>query len=166
MKTRKHSERARLAKLLLVSFLMVVILLISNFFITFPSVKKHLIDLAEYETGQIANHLAKMVHVDTPLSSVVESPTFIESVEEVVTDFKLWKLKVFSASGITLYSTEISEIGQENRGKEFSDTIRPREAFYATTQERRPLCRGGWDRAGRSGNVYPNHARRSFHWSV
>jgi len=129
MKTRKHSERARLAKLLLVSFLMVVVLLISNFFITFPSVKQQLIDLAEYETGQIANHLAKMVHADTPLSSVVESPTFIESVEEVVTDFKLWKLKVFSASGITLYSTEISEIGQENRGKEFSDTIAQGKRF-------------------------------------
>ncbi len=129
MKTRKHSERIRLAKLLLASFLMVVILLVSNFLITYPSIKQHLIDFAEYETEQIANHLAKMIHAEAPLSSVVESPKFNESVKEIVTDFKLWKLKVFSASGLTLYSTESSEIGQENRGKEFSETIAQGKRF-------------------------------------
>ena len=134
MKTQIHSERIRLAKLLLASFLMVVILLVSNFFITYPSIKRQLVDLAEYETGQIATHLARMAQADVPLSSVVKTPKFIEDVKEIVTDFKLWKLKVFSASGVTIYSTEISEIGQENRGKEFSETIAQGKRFTQLRQ--------------------------------
>ena len=123
MKKRISSERVRLTKLLLASFLVVAILLGCDFLVTYPSVSQSLITLAEEATAQIAGHLARMVETDVPLSSLVRTPDFLESAKEIKTDFGLWKLKVYSASGRAVYSTEASEIGAEHGAEEFWQTV-------------------------------------------
>lgn len=129
MRVEVHSRRMQLIRLVVASFVAVAVLLASDFFVVYPSVKRSLIALAENETAQIAEHLARTLPAHAPLAEMVESPEFIQSVAEMQADFGVWKLKVWDASGVAIFSTVSSEVGQPNTGEEFMEVVARGQRF-------------------------------------
>ena len=71
----------------------------------------------EVNAKQIARHITKMLNlgvIDTSLSSDNVTDKFTRVLTEAQTDFDLTKIKVFSAQGKVIYSTDAQEIGTIN----------------------------------------------------
>ena len=86
----------------------------------------------EVDAGQIANHVAKMLVLDSAsktLSRESISESFVKILEEARADFDLTKVKIFSPHGEVIYSTDPQEIGTLNSNQYFSDMVAQGKIF-------------------------------------
>jgi PAS domain S-box-containing protein len=90
----------------------------------YPSVITQLTKSSEDEAIRVARHLMFMIIPDknelTKDSLSAESMNMIKKITE---DFKLMKLKIFSKSGETIYSTTPKDIGVINKYRYFHDVV-------------------------------------------
>ncbi len=80
----------------------------------------------EVNAKQIANHISKMLVLDNTNKTLTKesiTESFIETLKEAQLDFDLTKIKVFSANGEVLHSTEANDIGVINTNTYFTDIV-------------------------------------------
>ncbi len=110
--------------LLAIALLAVIALPVYNIMFIYPSFKKELLQNTEDEAIRVAAHLSSMfTHEVTVLTKEILPHDLPQMAEEVKRDFKLWKLKIFSASGEIIYSTDPKDIGEINKHKYFYEIV-------------------------------------------
>ncbi len=78
----------------------------------------------EDEALSIARHLMFMVIPDKINEVTKESlQSELQNIQNIIKVFKLMKLKIFSKSGETIYSTASEEIGTMHKGSDFHDIV-------------------------------------------
>ena len=93
------------------------------FFIS-PAVTTLVEENAKEESLRIASHLASMlISEEAVLERGVLPPNFPAEAEKVKKDFDLMKLRVFSASGEVIFSTDSEEIGTVNTELYFKNSV-------------------------------------------
>lgn len=121
--------------LLLCSCLSVLFLPILTFLFLYPSIDKLLIQNAEEQARRVATHFT--MYFDVPedaLSSEDVTSGLKEEIFEILDNFSLEKVKLFSSTGEILFSTNPEDIGQLNtkdyfkvlvlRGHNFTKLVR------------------------------------------
>lgn len=91
----------------------------------------------EVDAKQIANHLSKMIAIDSTTTTLTKgsiSQDFIMTLKEAKADFDLTKVKIFSAQGEVLYSTDAKDIGTLNTKPYFIDTVAKGKHFTKIVQ--------------------------------
>lgn len=86
----------------------------------------------EVDAGQIANHVAKMLVLDSAsktLSRESINESFVKVLEEARADFDLTKVKIFSSRGEVIYSSDPQEVGTLNTHQYFSDLVAQGKIF-------------------------------------
>ena len=109
---------------LIVSFLLVTVLPVYNFLVISPLFGQFLAESTNNAAVRVARHFASMFdQKKTVLSS--DHIKFDESsdINELRSDFRLAKLKVFSNSGEILFSTDPEDIGNTNTQKYFHEVV-------------------------------------------
>ncbi|GAB4345686.1 MAG: hypothetical protein Kow0089_22930 [Desulfobulbaceae bacterium] len=88
----------------------------------------------EVNAKQIATHISKMLRLDSSTRTLEQqdiTDDFIRVLEEARSDFDLAKVKIFSAGGDVLYSSDPREIGEHNTHAYFTDVV-ARGKIYST----------------------------------
>lgn len=91
-----------------------------NIFFIFPSFKKILIKDTEDIAGQIARHFSSG---SVSFNNLKDTPDFAEEAGRLKEAFNLEKLKVFSETGVILYSSAADDIGKINQEAYFRDKV-------------------------------------------
>ena len=92
----------------------------------------------EVDAKQIANHISKMMKVETgstTLSKDSITQEFIATLKEAQADFDLTKVKIFSEQGEVIYSTDAKDIGTLNINSYFVDTVAKGKSFTKVVQK-------------------------------
>jgi len=94
------------------------------------SIHPHFTEIVTFEkevnAKQIANHISKMLVLDDTNKTLTKesiTESFIETLKEAQLDFDLTKIKVFSASGEVLHSTDAQDIGVINTNTYFTSIV-------------------------------------------
>lgn len=86
----------------------------------------------EVDAEQITRHIAKMLVMDERnkvLTRESITDNFVAVLQEAQADFDLAKIKVFSAAGEVVYSTEEKDIGTVNTNPYFTDIVAEGKIF-------------------------------------
>ena len=110
-----------LSKTFFASIIIVIILPAYSIFIVYPAFTALLIQDREDEATRTANHLLTLL---LPYTEPVDSDLLVFSgldweAQQIIKDFNLMKIKVFSKSGQVIYSTDSSDIGKTNTNSYF-----------------------------------------------
>ncbi|MCP4702610.1 MAG: response regulator [Gammaproteobacteria bacterium] len=100
----------------------VIALALPNYisFVAYPSFKAHLVRNTEDEAKRVAAHLASTMSLND--EHFVSNALRLE-IEQIVQDFRLIKLKFFTSSGKTVYSTAPADIGKINNNHYFHNEL-------------------------------------------
>ena len=113
-----------LRNILIVSLSIVTLLSLYNVFFIYPSFTDLLIDSTKDDAVRATRHLASTLIADrTELTKDSFNPDSMTEVKNIKNDFELMKLKVFSRSGITLFSTDPKDIGSINKERYFQEIV-------------------------------------------
>ncbi|MBI5559381.1 MAG: hypothetical protein HY885_17285 [Deltaproteobacteria bacterium] len=108
-----------------------------------PQFAKLIVKNAEREAERVTNHLIAMFLADEPDLSdngVLEEMTRAE--ERVMRDFQLEKLKLFSANGEVVYSSDKKDIGARNTNGYFSEVVAKGKPFAKLVKKGRESLEG------------------------
>ncbi len=120
----KKSEKYRLFRLLLIAFVLITIPILYNLLVSYPAFKTYLLEHNEREAISLAQHLQTMLKFDRiQSSSIQEAPGFDARIQEVMRDFNLYKIKVFSPVGQVTFSTDPSDLADISRKKDVFQTL-------------------------------------------
>ena len=127
-------KKKYLTKVFVLALLVVIAQSAYNIFITFPSFEKQLINNTEEEANRLARYLANHLLPNKEIlnKNDFKQQYFQKSLETILTDFKIYKLRIFSASGEILYSTENKEIGNINTKPYFKNIVAKGNSFTVT----------------------------------
>lgn len=116
----------------------VVLLPLYVFFYLSPSFEKYVAEETEAHAVQVATHLSAMFFESDEVSRATLPDNIKQIVAAAKSDFKLLKVKLYSAPGEVVYSTDVADIGTINRhtyfhgtvagGKEFTKVVRKEAA--------------------------------------
>ncbi len=97
----------------------------------YPSFTKLLIETSENEAQRTAKHLSLILikNVVTSIEQEQITNAFSKEVEMIQTNFRIMKVKLFSAKGETLFSTEKKDIGMMNTKEYFHQKVAKGEIF-------------------------------------
>jgi PAS domain-containing protein len=114
-----------LIRIILIAFLSISIALsVYNIFFIYPSFTKLVIDTTKNDAERVARHLAiSVLPEDTELTEKLINNDVSLEIEEIKDGFELNKLKIFSKSGITIFSTDPQDIGQVNQKRYFREIV-------------------------------------------
>ena len=109
-----------LRNIIIVSLSIVTLLSLYNVFFIYPSFTELLIESTKNDSIRATRHLAStFFSKQSELTEDSINAVFITEIKKVKKDFDLMKLKVFSKSGNTLFSTDPRDVGVINN-KELS----------------------------------------------
>jgi two-component system sensor histidine kinase UhpB len=91
-----------------------------NIFIVFPSFKNVLVKDAEDIAGQIARHFSREA---VSFNNLKDTPDFAEEAKRFEEEFKLEQMKVYSETGVIVYSSTPGEIGKINQDEYFREIV-------------------------------------------
>ncbi|MCI5222414.1 MAG: PAS domain S-box protein, partial [Candidatus Electrothrix sp. AR4] len=118
--------KSRYLKIIFAVFLLITIGLPTlSVFLFYPSFVSLLIQGKEEEAVRIAHHISSR-RIDNQVGGVLEKnniDTLTSNIEEVRKDFSVWKIKIFSSSGETVYSTNPADIGKINEYPYFHQVV-------------------------------------------
>jgi hypothetical protein len=77
----------------------------------------------EDEALSVARHLMFMIIPDQDELANESLQSELQNIQNIIKVFKLMKLKIFSKSGETIYSTASEEIGTMHKGSDFHDIV-------------------------------------------
>lgn len=123
------STRRLFVLIVSLSFLGVTILSGINLFSFAPAYQQLIIKETELEAVKIGRHLQEMLVVKDELSRLSTKPDFVQGADKAVQDFGLMKLKLFAASGETVFSTDGKDIGTVNKHDYFHTIVARGEVF-------------------------------------
>ncbi len=117
--------KMKLLRNILIAFLSISIALsVYNIFFIYPSFTKLVIDTTKNDAERVARHLAiSVLPEDTELTEKLINNDVSLEIEEIKDGFELNKLKIFSKSGITIFSTDPQDIGQVNQKRYFREIV-------------------------------------------
>jgi PAS domain S-box-containing protein len=122
-----------LKHIFVIAFAIAVVFPLVAVYLIFPSFHTLLVGNTEDEAVRIARHLASFVVSE---SRVLKEPEEIQgSVENVRHEFVLEKVKVFSASGEIVYSTDPADIGKLNTEDYFREVVARGRTFTKVVQK-------------------------------
>lgn len=130
-----------LSSIFFLSIVAVSILPISSIFFLVPSYESVLISITEEEAIRVADHLAETLknngesakHVSTDLAPVIT---------DAITSFKIKKIKMFSATGAIVYSTDPKEIGKINTHDYFFNIVSKGQTLTKVVKKNTPSLEG------------------------
>ena len=113
-----------LKNILIVSILLVTVLPLYNFLVISPLFSKFLAENANNTSVRVAKHFASMFGQNKTVLNK-DHIQFDESsdINELRSDFRLTKLKIYSNSGEVLFSTDPEDIGNTNTQKYFHEVV-------------------------------------------
>ncbi len=98
--------------------------------VVYPRFVEHVINSAEIIAVQTGSHLASILNrVKGELRTDSLPPEFFEEAAEHIQDFRLEKMKVFSKTGMVIFSTEPKDLGTINTRPYFRDIVAKGELF-------------------------------------
>jgi PAS domain S-box-containing protein len=113
-----------LRNILIVSLSIVTLLSLYNVFFIYPSFTDLLIDSTKDDAVRATRHLAStLIAGRTELTKNSFNLDSMTEIEKIKNDFELMKLKVFSKSGLTLFSTDPKDIGNINKERYFQEIV-------------------------------------------
>jgi len=113
-----------LRNIIIVSLSIVTLLSLYNVFFIYPSFTELLIESTKNDSIRATRHLAStFFSKQSELTEDSINAVFITEIKKVKKDFDLMKLKVFSKSGNTLFSTDPRDVGVINNKEFFHDFI-------------------------------------------
>ena len=113
-----------LRNILIVSLSIVTLLSLYNVFFIYPSFTDLLIDSTKDDAARATRHLASTLIADrTELTKDSFNLNSMIEIEKIKNDFGLMKLKVFSRSGLTLFSSDPKDIGNINKESYFQEIV-------------------------------------------
>ena len=113
-----------LRNILIVSLTIVTLLSLYNVFYIYPSFTDLLIDSTKDDAVRATRHLAStLIAGRTELTKNSFNPDSMIEIENIKNDFELMKLKIFSRSGLTLFSTDSKDIGNINKERYFQEIV-------------------------------------------
>ena len=119
-----NSRNGLAVNFLIVSFLLAAVLPAYNFLVISPLFGKFLAESSNSAAVRVARHFASMFdHKKTVLSRDLIRINGSDDIDELRSDFRLTKLKVYSNSGETLFSTDPDDIGSTNRERYFHEIV-------------------------------------------
>ncbi len=104
------------------AFLVVVAYLTFNFFVIVPSFSRLLNANIEDEAQKIANHLSSMVVSENNTLIHQDELANMPMIRKISEEFNFEKIKIFTDSGLIIYSTDSEDIGETNK-KDYFHTI-------------------------------------------
>lgn len=105
----------------IISCAIAVIYPLINIYFIFPSFSSLVVENAEKEAELIARHLLHMLAIEE--DELKNSASIKKTTERITKDFNLMKIKVFSAEGEVVYSTDPGEVGEINTKNYFSEIV-------------------------------------------
>lgn len=113
-----------LRNILIVCILLVTVLPLYNFLVISPLFSKFLAESTNNTSVRVAKHFASMFGQNKTVLNK-DHIQFDESsdINELRSDFRLTKLKIFSNSGEVLFSTDPEDIGNTNTQKYFHEVV-------------------------------------------
>ena len=92
-----------------------------NFFIIYPSFSELLLQFTKNDTVRASHYLSATLQPDRALSEdVTLSPKLTRTLKRIEISMELTGLKLYSPSGVTLYSTWATDIGTRNNSEYFT----------------------------------------------
>ena len=116
--------------ILILSFVILISFPLYDIFIAYPSFVSALKEDVKDESIRTAKHLISMTALSE--ESLQVDPNTIETLRK---DFNLVKIKIFSPSGITKYSTDPKDIGKVNKKNYFHEIV-AKGNYYAKIVEK------------------------------
>lgn len=103
-------------------------IIVSSYFIgkkiLMPFFYNHMINMAVYENQKISEHI--FTH-EAILNSNISLNEELSMLKE---NFKLQKIKFFNAQGVVIASTDLADIGKENKEEYFLNSVKKGEIFF------------------------------------
>ena len=126
-----------LSKTFFASIIIVIILPAYSTFIIYPAFTALLIQDREDEATRTASHLLTLLlpYPQQLAPDLLISDRLDWEAKQIVKDFKLMKIKIFSKSGQIIYSTEPSDIGKINTESYFHQTVAMGKIFTKIIQK-------------------------------
>ncbi|MBF0157912.1 MAG: diguanylate cyclase [Magnetococcales bacterium] len=121
-----------------------IFLPIYEFVVVYPKFTQSLLDTTELDALRVGRHLAGSVIKEKhgQIDRSVITPELIEDIGQIITDFHLIKIKIFTSSGEVVYSTDANEIGQVNRNDYFVDVVAKGRPFKKMVQKQGQTLEG------------------------
>ena len=95
-----------------------------NIMYIYPSFSGLLISNIEDNAVRTGNHLATMIRkYDDAFTNKVLSDDFLVDINKMIDDNNLQRIKIFNASGNTIYSTNSQDIGEKHTGAAFYEIV-------------------------------------------
>jgi len=119
-----------LRNILLLTLFSAALMPLYGIFISHPQYEQLLVRITEDEAARVARHLSQVLHEEGAEVTQERLPSgFATHVQEIKSDFKLVKVKVFSAEGIVVYSTAAQDIGKTNKHAYFKEIVARGQSF-------------------------------------
>ena len=119
-----------LRNILLMTLFSVILVPLYGLFVSHPQYEQLLVRITEDEAARVARHLSQALHDEGTGVTQDRLPSgFAAHIQEIKSDFKLSKVKVFSAEGLVVYSTDAQDIGKTNEHAYFKEVIARGQVF-------------------------------------
>ena len=112
-----------LRNILIVSLITATTLLIFDTLLIYPSFTRMIIKSTEEEVGKIAGLMTHLLPDQVELKGDSISIDILHQLQELLKEFDLMKLQIFSKSGETLYSSDPKDIGTINKEIYFKEIL-------------------------------------------
>jgi len=114
----------------IISLLICILYPLINIYFIYPIFKDFLVRNTEHEAIRVGNHLSTMFFDNDGAISQDRIRNMTENkLHNLIDDFKLMKLKMFSPSGETVYSTSESDIGKINENDYYHNIVAKGKSF-------------------------------------
>ncbi|MES9859918.1 MAG: diguanylate cyclase [Candidatus Thiodiazotropha sp. LLP2] len=108
-----------------------------------PKFSDLLISVVERNAKLSAGHMNSMLGLlGQPVSTRIVDQKFRHHISMLEKDYALWKAKLFDASGVTVYSTDSNEIGQQNIYTYFHEKVAVGEVYSNLVSKRAKSLEG------------------------
>jgi diguanylate cyclase (GGDEF)-like protein/PAS domain S-box-containing protein len=113
-----------LRNILLLTLFSVALVPLYGLFVSHPQYEQLLVRITEDEAARVARHLSQVLHEEgADIAQDRLPPGFAADIQNIKSDFKLKKVKVFSREGVVVYSTDAQDIGKRNEHAYFMERV-------------------------------------------
>lgn len=117
-------DKSFIRNIFILSLIVTILFPLINIYLIYPSFTRLLISKTEADAEHIAQHIKGMfIPENIKLTEDTASNIFTNKIEKLKKDFNFIKLKLFSRTGETLYSTDPKDIGVMNTKKYFYENV-------------------------------------------
>ncbi|MFA6499627.1 MAG: diguanylate cyclase [Desulfurivibrionaceae bacterium] len=125
------------------SIVAVSLLPISSIFFMVPHYEAVLTSITEEDAIRVAKHLADAVRNNgTSPNGITLQADYESVIEEVIKDFQIMKVKIFSKEGEIVFSTDHKEIGMTNTHDYFFDVVSKGKTLAKVVKKNTPSLDG------------------------